>query len=68
MLWSYSEAPITGPSLVFVESGLNSEQVSLMKPFNIEKYISVLEQIVLIARIVLLLNGLYNVTLLYQAI
>ena len=40
--------------MALVESGLNSEQVSLKTPIYIEKCISVLKQVVLIARVVLI--------------
>ena len=50
--------------MVLVESGLNSEQVSLTKPIYIEKWILVMKQVVLIVRVVLILSGLYNETLL----
>ena len=44
--------------LVLVESGLNSEQASLMRPIYIENFILVLKQVVLIAREVLSLSGI----------
>ena len=62
---SYNEVPIIRPSMVLVESGLISEQVSLMRLSNIEKCILVLKQVVLIARVVLILSGLNNGTSLY---
>ena len=34
-----TKVPIIRPSVVLVESGLNSEQISLMTPVYIEKYI-----------------------------
>ena len=61
----YSEVLIIRPSMVLVESGLNSEQVSLMSVIYIEKCILVLKQVVLIARVVLILSGLYSGILLY---
>ena len=45
-----SEVPIVRPPLVLVESGLNSEQVSLMRAIYFGKCILVLKQVVLIAR------------------
>ena len=42
--------------MVLVENGLNSEQVSLMRPNYIEKCILVLERMVLIAMVVLILR------------
>ena len=48
------------PPIVLAESGLNSEQVSLMRPIYIEKCISILKQIVLIERVVLILSGLFS--------
>ena len=44
----YSEVPIIRPPMILVESGLNGEQVSLMKPIYIETCILVLKQVVLI--------------------
>ena len=46
--------------MVLVECDLNSEQVSLMRPIYIKKYILVLKQVVLIVRVVLILRGLYS--------
>ena len=46
------------PLKVLVKSGLNSEQVSLMRPIYIEKCILVKKQVVLIARVVLILCDL----------
>ena len=43
---SYREVLLTRPPMVLVESGLNSEQVSLMRPFYIEKCILVQKQVV----------------------
>ena len=43
----YSEVPVIRPPLVLVESGLNSDQVSLMRPVYIEKCILVLKEVVL---------------------
>ena len=54
--------------MVLAENGLNSEQVSLMRPNYIKKYILVLKQVVLIERVVLILSGLYSGTLLYFSI
>ena len=48
-----------------VRIGLDSEQVSLMRPICIKICISVLKQVVLILRVVLILGGLYSRTLLY---
>ena len=48
--------------MVLAESGLNTEQVSLMMPIYIEKCILVLKQVVLIERVVLILGGLYSKT------
>ena len=42
-----------------VEGGLNSQQVSLMRPVYIEKCILVLKLVVLIARVVLIITKLY---------
>ena len=50
--------------MVLVKSDLNSEQVSLMRPIYIEKYILVMKQVVLVARMVLISRGLYSGTLL----
>ena len=55
-----SEVPIIRPPIVHVESGLYSEQVSLIRPFNIEKWSWVLKQVVLIARMVIISRGLYS--------
>ena len=44
--------------MVQVESGLNCEQDSLMRPMYIEYGISVMEQVVLIARVVLIMPPL----------
>ena len=52
------------PPLVYVECGHNTEQVSLIRPIYIEKCILVLKQVVLIARVVLILSGLNSGTLL----
>ena len=52
--------------MTLVESGFNSEQVSLMRPFDIEKCVLVLKQVVLIARVILISKGLYSGTLLYN--
>ena len=46
--------------MVFVESGLNSEQDSLTRPINNDKCTLVLKQVVLIARVALILSGLYR--------
>ena len=46
---------------MLVESGLNSVQVSLMRPI----YILLLKQVVLIARVVLNLSVLYSKTVQY---
>ena len=51
--------------MVLVESCLNSEQVSLMRSNYLEKYILVLKQVVIIAKVVLIWSGLYSGTLLY---
>ena len=51
--------------MVLVENGLNSEEVSLMRPIYIENCILVLKEMVLIVRMVLISSGLYSVTLLY---
>ena len=51
--------------MVLVESGLNySEQVSLLRPIYTENCILILKQVVIIARMVLILGGLYSGTLL----
>ena len=52
----YNEVPIITPPFILIKSGLNSKQVSLMKPFYIEKCILVLKQdlVVLLARTVLI--------------
>ena len=63
-LKQYSEVLIIRPPVVLSESGLNSDQVSLMRPIYIEKSILVLKQVVLIARVVLNLSGLNTGTLL----
>ena len=60
----YSEVPIIRPQMTLVESGLNSEQVSLMRPIYIEKMHFVQKHLVLIARMVLISSGLYSGTLL----
>ena len=52
------------PPIALVESGINSGQVSLMRPVCIENCISVMKQVVLIARVVSILSGLYSETLL----
>ena len=65
----YSGDPIIRPPMVLVESGLNiqcSDQVSLMRPIYIENCISVLKQVVLIARVALIASGLYSRTSLYN--
>ena len=54
------------PPIVLDKIGLNSKQVSLMRPIYIEKCILVLKQVVLIARMVLFLSGLFSGTLLYK--
>ena len=46
--------------MIHVESGLYSEQVSLMSPIDIEKCLLVLKQVVLIARVDLISCGLYS--------
>ena len=51
--------------MVLAESGLNNENISLIRPIYIEKFFLVLQQVVLIAREVLILSGLYRRTLLY---
>ena len=63
--YKYHENPITRPPMVLLESCLNSDQVSLMRPIYIENCIMELKQVVLIARVVFILSGLYNGTLLY---
>ena len=63
--YQYSEIPIIRPPTVLVKSGLDSEQVSLMRPIFIENFILVLKQVVLIARVVLILSGLNSGTSLY---
>ena len=50
--------------MVPVESGLNSEQVPLMRPIYIENCILVLKKVALIVRVVLISSGLYSGTLL----
>ena len=60
-MYMYSEVPLITPPMVVVESGLNSEQVSSMKPICIENCILVLKQVVLIVRVVLISSGLYCV-------
>ena len=45
-----------------VDSSLNSEQVSLLRPICIENYILVQKQVVLTARVVLILSGLQSRT------
>ena len=60
----YSEATTIRPPLLLIESGLNSEQVSLMKTIYIENCILVLKQVVLVARVVLISSGLNSGTLL----
>ena len=52
--------------MVLVERVLNTEQVSLMRPIYIEKYILVLKQVVLIERMMLILSSRYNLTSLVQ--
>ena len=51
--------------MVLGERGLDSEPDSLMRPNYIEKCTLVLKQVVLIARMVLIMSGLYSGTLLY---
>ena len=51
--------------MVLVESGLNSEQVSLMTPILNEKCFLVLKLVVLIERTFLITGGLYFGTLLH---
>ena len=58
----YSEVLIIRPLMVHVENGLNSEQVSIMRPINIEKYMLVLRRLVFIVMVVFILSGLYNKT------
>ena len=53
-------------SYTTVGTCLNSEQVSLMRPIYIEKRILVLKQVVSIAKVVFILSGLNNGTLLYK--
>ena len=48
-----------------VESGLNNEWISLIRPIYLENCTPVLEQVVLIARVVLISSGIYSRTLLY---
>ena len=60
----YSEV-LLRPQIVLVESGLNSDQVSLTRPIYIEKCILVQKQVVLIVRVVLIWSGLYSGTLQY---
>ena len=58
--FNYSKVPIIRTPMVLVESGLNTEQVCIYT----DKCISVLKQVVLIVRMVLILSGLYWGTLL----
>ena len=60
----YSEVLLTRPLMVLVKSGYNSKQVSIMRLIYIDKYILVLKQVVLIARVVLILSGLNRENLL----
>ena len=60
----FKEVPIIRPPMVLVESGLNNEQVSLMRPIYIENCISVLKQVILIARVVFISGGLDRIILL----
>ena len=53
----YSEYPIIRPLMVLVESGLNSEQVSLMSLIYVEKMYLLMKKGGLIARDVLNLSG-----------
>ena len=46
------------PPTVLVESCFNSEQASLMRLIYTEKYVLVLKQVILIARVVLISSGL----------
>ena len=46
----YSEVPIIRPPMVLVDSDLNSEQVSKMRPIYIENCFLELKQVVLIAK------------------
>ena len=62
---SNREDPIIRPSVVLVESGLNNEQVSFMRPISIEKYVLVLSQVCLITWVALILSWLYRGILLY---
>ena len=65
LLNNYGEVPIIGPPMVLVEGGLNSEQVSLMRPIYTEKCILVLKQVILIARVILIIAELYSITNLF---
>ena len=51
-----------------IKSGLNGEQVSLMRPIYTEKCILVLKHVVLITRVVLMSSGLFSGILLYLKI
>ena len=53
-------SPLIKPPMVLVERGLNSEQVSLIKPIYIENCILVLKQVVLITRVVFIAELYYN--------
>ena len=56
-----NEFLIIRPPIVLVESGLLSEQVSLLRPICIENCILVLKQLVLIVKVVLISSGLYSI-------
>ena len=57
---SKSEIPLNRPPMVLIESGLNSELVSLMRHICIKNCISLLKQVVFIARVGFIVSGLLS--------
>ena len=64
-MFMYSEVQIIRPPLVLAEYGLNSQQVSLMRHIDLKKFILILKQVVLMARVVLISSGLNSKTSLH---
>ena len=61
--YKYREIPIIRPPMVLIESGINNEQVSLMRPICTENCISVLKQVVLLGSVVLISNVVYSINI-----
>ena len=64
--YHFREVPQIRPPIVLIESDLNSEQVSLinlMRPTDNEKRTSVLKQVVLLVRVILISSGFNSRTL-----